>query len=404
MTLEAICTLDTSGATSEVACPDKVYYDGCSFRRDTSKDSTKCYWDLTSPEKTYRCNVDYLGGYGSVPPSPDPDAIVCNGEGVCKDPAGNETGINPWDSDTPSANCYMSDGREICRDPKDNECIKVGASGSCLANDMNCYYSGLTLQCVEGDKPQRNCTYFNGAYKCFDPKDPSKEIPADSPDHPDNGGNADGNENNDPKDPSAPGDDGSGEPDKQGKDDLATNKSVKDVEDAVSSLEAAVKDGLAETNNLLEEIKDGLVTDEYDNSGDGNDADAKAAGDAVGVELANAIETETASILEERDADAQSYLDSLPKDVEDWFGADGSKVGLTDVIDTIIPSATGCSDYTVSLKFKTYSANLVIPVCQLTRVKPLLEWVIWCITFIGLWKILYSSLRQDDVKASKGGF
>lgn len=64
----------------------------------------------------------------------------------------------------------------------------------------------------------------------------------------------------------------------------------------------------------------------------------------------------------------------------------------------------GCADYRIPLFLDSNNATLVIPVCQLTRVKPLLEWVIWTVTLIGLWKIFYSALRQEDVKASKGGF
>jgi len=77
---------------------------------------------------------------------------------------------------------------------------------------------------------------------------------------------------------------------------------------------------------------------------------------------------------------------------------------LNDVLNKILPTAMGCADYSIPLSLDSYNANIVLPVCQLTRIKPLLEWVIWMITLVGLWKILYSALRQEDVKASKGGF
>ncbi|MNF97729.1 hypothetical protein D3C84_805680 [compost metagenome] len=64
----------------------------------------------------------------------------------------------------------------------------------------------------------------------------------------------------------------------------------------------------------------------------------------------------------------------------------------------------GCTDYKIAFDLGNYRANLVLPVCDLTRLKPLLEYVIWIVTAIGLWKILYAALRQEDAKAAKGGF
>lgn len=392
VTLEAVCTLSTAAVGSkEVTCPHQVYYEGCSYRRDTSKSETKCYWDLGALPKVYRCQVDYEGGFGSIPPSPDPDAVTCTAAGVCTDSSGNESALNPWGGDTPSANCYMSNGREICRDPSDSECIKVDGSNSCLADDMQCYYENLTLQCIPGDKPQRNCTYFNGQYKCFDPKDPSKEIPSNSSDHPNNGGNADGDDTNDPKQP------GTGEETSQGKDDLATNKSIRDLQDSIG-------DGLDETNSWLEKIHKGLFGGEYDGTGDGKDGDAESSGRATGDLLAQTITEQTQTILEDQEAQSQEFLDKLPSTVTSWFGDAGQNVGLANVLEGVLPSSSGCADYNVNLRLGNYSASMVIPVCDLSRIKPLLEWVIWMVTLIGLWKILYSSLRREDVKASKGGF
>ncbi|MCY1246458.1 hypothetical protein D9M72_596920 [compost metagenome] len=98
-------------------------------------------------------------------------------------------------------------------------------------------------------------------------------------------------------------------------------------------------------------------------------------------------------------------LKALPKTVtNEWFGGDGSKVGLNKVLDRLLPSAVGCTSYTITLNLDRYSANLVLPVCELTRLKPLLEYVIWIATAVGLWKILYAGLRQEDAKAAKGGF
>ncbi|MNT96404.1 hypothetical protein D3C72_2384820 [compost metagenome] len=64
----------------------------------------------------------------------------------------------------------------------------------------------------------------------------------------------------------------------------------------------------------------------------------------------------------------------------------------------------GCADYSISFALGNYRTTLVLPVCELTRLKPLLEYIIWIATAVGLWKILYAGLRQEDAKAAKGGF
>ena len=50
------------------------------------------------------------------------------------------------------------------------------------------------------------------------------------------------------------------------------------------------------------------------------------------------------------------------------------------------------------------AADVRLPVCALMPYKPILEWVIYCLTAIGAWRIGYSALRQEDSKAAKGGF
>ena len=63
-----------------------------------------------------------------------------------------------------------------------------------------------------------------------------------------------------------------------------------------------------------------------------------------------------------------------------------------------------CADYVVPLDLNGYTANIRMPVCALMPYKPILEWVIYCLTAIGAWRIGYSALRQEDAKAAKGGF
>lgn len=153
----------------------------------------------------------------------------------------------------------------------------------------------------------------------------------------------------------------------------------------------------------LDKIWDSLFGGEYDGSADGDDGDTEEAGADAGSALAELFSTKGQETLDEHEEKSQEFLDGLPDTVEGWFG-DGGAVGLRQGLETVLPAASGCSDYRINFSLDKYSSVLVLPVCEISRYVRLLEWVIYCVTAIGLWKILFSGLRQDDVKASKGGF
>lgn len=153
----------------------------------------------------------------------------------------------------------------------------------------------------------------------------------------------------------------------------------------------------------LDKIWDSLFGGEYDNSGDGNDAESEAAGESAGSAIGDLLASEGQGAIDAYEEDSKEFLDALPSTVADWFG-DGTTVGLRQGLETVLPSASGCNDYKVAFSLGKYNSSLVMPVCEISRYTRLLEWVIYCLTAIGLWRILFSGLRQDDVKASKGGF
>lgn len=153
----------------------------------------------------------------------------------------------------------------------------------------------------------------------------------------------------------------------------------------------------------LDKIWDSLFGGDSSGDSDGSAADAEAEGTAVGTQIGDAIATHMEAVDEERNEEVEGVLDQLPNQVSQWFGPDGSAVGL-DFIDNIIPTPVSCADYVVPFSLGGYVANIRLPVCILTPYKPILEWVIWCMTAIGAWRIGYSALRQEDAKAARGGF
>lgn len=372
------CTATTSGI---YATPDHVTIDGAEYVSRPGGGPQRVKQDFDGSGNAL-CVARYEGtGQCLAPTEGSPDLS----EGTYAD-------ATPAEPNQPE--CLEFDGKNLCLSPDNAGCDIYNGNPWCYQSGDNCGEVNGEFRCLPNTA--RQCTYVDGKMECIEtgnPKGskPPKYIPPTSPDHPTNGGNADGRDDNDPLPPGTTGGGGGGSG--QGSNDAATNKSIQEVGDKI--------DG---TNDLLTDIKDGLIGEPYDNSGDGNDADSQGAGEQAGTGIGDSITEKTGSILEERETESQEYLESLPDKVEDWFGSGGENVGLTGIINTIVPTSAGCSDYIIDASLDKYSSKIVIPGCELTRVKPLLEWVIWCVTLIGLWKILYSSLRQDDVKASKGGF
>ncbi|WP_161864823.1 hypothetical protein [Pseudomonas yangonensis] len=382
------CTYNASLKT--YLCEDQIEFEGCLY---TGGGGRKCVANLSTGQGV--CTGDF---YGSGQPA---------GEGP--DSCTEESCTPPRDPNVPPADeqCVTNGDLTICHKPQDEGCGTVNGKEGCFQEKPGCGYFNGTYQCVDTDKPKNNCGYFNGKLTCMDPKDPTKTIDPNSPDHPNNGGNADGNENNDPK---APGDTSKSP---QGSDEGATNE-------AIGKLGEELGDKIGEGNDLLGDIKgilegiadgiegltDGLLGDDYDGSGDGDGDGVEGAGSDLGNELAGMIGDQLGEAQDEQLASDELSLDKIVDNVDGdkWFGDNSQVAGLLDLAKDLLPAHTACADVAISFNLDRYSTRLILPVCDLTRLKPLLEWIIYVVTAIGLWKIAYSTLRMEDAKASKGGF
>jgi hypothetical protein len=348
---------------------------------------------VSAPDGKARCKSNFDGTGTALCAARYAGDGTCMAEGPSSNDLSKGSYVDVSAPESKNPNCMSFGGRELCLAADDKNCDVYQGQSWCTQSGETCGDAGNQFACYP--EKARQCTYVNGKMECIQTGSPQGSkppsyIPETSSDHPTNGGNADGNDRNDPKAPGSITAGSGGGP--QGSDSAATNESLSELGDKID-----------DTNGLLGDIRD-LLGEEYDNSGDGSDKELEGAGDSTGKQLAKAIEEQTASILEERDKDSNDFLKKLPSTVTNWFGDSGQKVGLSGVLNTILPVATNCAPYVLKLDLDRYKADLKLNVCELTRVKPLLEWVIWAVTLVGLWKILYAGLRQEDVKASKGGF
>ncbi|NQD80492.1 hypothetical protein HP436_09910, partial [Pseudomonas sp. CrR14] len=98
-------------------------------------------------------------------------------------------------------------------------------------------------------------------------------------------------------------------------------------------------------------------------------------------------------------------LADLPNLVgNDWFGPGSVAYSAINLIDGVLPRSTSCSAFTVKVDAGKLHTNLRLDACELSRIKPLLEWIVWMGTIIGVWRIAYAGLRLENAKAERGGF
>lgn len=372
------------------SCPDTVNSNGCAY--------------VTAPNGQSNCDISTsicVGRYSPTGDQPAPNAPECT-----------DTTCVPLPSDPGQApeNCVTNGGSTYCFEDQESGCGTFNGKEGCFETESGCGTFNGTWGCYPTDKDTRNCGYANGEQVCFDPKDPTKQIPQDSPDHPKNGGNADGNPSNDPKAPGSTGSTGA-----QDGDQGATNEGLDQLGDELggkidktNSLLGGITGLLEGIGDQLGELLDGLFGEDYDGSGDGDGEAIEGEAQGLGQQLGDLIGEQTEQIIGERDGEAESILeDDIPKLVsgkDGIFDPDGFVVGSMDFLNDVLPSAYGCNNYEIEFDLGQYHSKLLLPVCELTRLKPLLEYLVWMITIVGFWKILYSGLRLEDAKASKGGF
>lgn len=354
------------------SCPREMNSDGCAYIPNGAK--TNCNIDA-SPDGTFVCSAFYTGAGLEASDT----ATSCDSKSCADAPAPGDT--------NPDSGCVTAGGKTICIKDESTGCGTINGQYGCYKQDQGCGTFNGTFQCVDQSKPQNNCGYFNGQQTCFDPKDPTKVISSTSPDHPANGGNADGNPNNDPMAPggtpgSSPQSGGSG----------ATNQAIDDLGEKLGPK-------IDKTNSLLETIIDKLFGTDYDGSADGTDAAAEGYGKDAGNAVADKLKTEGDRVQQEQESKVKDKLDGVPGTVESWFG----DITLGNALGRVFPSATGCGVFSYNFSLGQYPVHISIDTCVLSRMRALLEWLVWCWTIIAVWKIFYSGLRLEDAKAAKQG-
>nr|WP_146219658.1 hypothetical protein [Pseudomonas sp. RW407] len=356
------------------SCPREMSVDGCAYIPSGAK--TECQRNV-QPDGTHICTAFYTG---SGEESSD-SATDCTAQTCADAPSPGDT--------NPDSGCVTAGGNTVCIKDEETGCGTFNGQEGCFKQDEGCGFFNDTWGCFPQDKPLNNCGWANGQQICFDPKDPTKVIDPSSPDHPANGGNADGNQNNDPM---APGGTPGSSP--QSGSSGATNQAINDLGEKLGPK-------IDKTNSLLQQIIDGLFGQDYDNSGDGSDSEAEVKGGNAGDAIGNKIKTEGDRVQQEREEKTQDQLDKVESTVDSWFGGG---IDMGNALERIFPSASGCGIFSISFSLGKYSAHMDIDTCVLSRVRALLEWIVWCWTIIGVWKIFYSGLRLEDTKAAKSGY
>lgn len=369
------------------SCPSTLSSNGCEY--------------VPAPDGKTNCDISTsicVSRYGATGQQASPGTPECTDTTCANLP--NDPGQAP-------ENCVTNGTSTYCFEDQESGCGTFNGQEGCFEHESGCGFFNGTWGCYGTDQPQRNCGYANGQQICFDPNNPTQQIPETSPDHPKNGGNADGNENNDPK---APGDTSTGAQDgNQG----ATNEAIEQLGDGLggkidktnSLLDgiSGILDGVADG---LGELTDGLLGEGYDGSGDANGGGIEGSGFEAGDALGQNLSQQMTQIAEEQSVSDELDLEHIAAEVDDLqFFGEGSQVAeLLTFVDGLLPAHTGCVDYSIPVTLGDYSADIVLPMCRISALKPLLEWIIYIVTAIGLWNITYSTLRMENTKASKGGF
>ncbi|TRX75646.1 hypothetical protein [Pseudomonas mangiferae] len=88
--------------------------------------------------------------------------------------------------------------------------------------------------------------------------------------------------------------------------------------------------------------------------------------------------------------------------LEEVFGKDGRGLDKHNVLDKIMPKASSCSDIKVSFNFRGKTFNINLPVCELSRMRAILEYVLYALTGIYLWDMLVTIAATPMGTARRG--
>lgn len=152
-------------------------------------------------------------------------------------------------------------------------------------------------------------------------------------------------------------------------------------------------DGLGDKIDDLGDSLQGEPYSEGEGEGAGN---ADGIGDEAGDSLADLINSAVDEAKQARTDSFNEEVDKVDGMLGEWFGEDASGVGGS-ILDGLFPKSSSCSDFNVVWHTQGYSLSL--PVCELTRLKSILEWVFGILTAIAVWRILMNTLNQAAASA-----
>lgn len=152
-------------------------------------------------------------------------------------------------------------------------------------------------------------------------------------------------------------------------------------------------DGLGDKIDYLGDSLQGEPYSEGEGEGAGN---ADGIGDEAGDSLADLINSAVDEAKQARTDSFNEEVDKVDGMLGEWFGEDASGVGGS-ILDGLFPKSSSCSDFNVVWHAQGYSLSL--PVCELTRLKSILEWVFGILTAIAVWRILMNTLNQAAASA-----
>lgn len=152
-------------------------------------------------------------------------------------------------------------------------------------------------------------------------------------------------------------------------------------------------DGLGDK---IDALGDSLQGDEY-SEGEGEGAsDAESIGQGLGDSLSDLINQAVDDEVQKRSDAFDEDVAAADDMVSSMFGDDPSGMGGS-ILEGLFPSSAGCSDFTV--RWHNDYAPLILPVCELTRLKSILEWVFGILAGIFVWRTLMATLNQSAINS-----
>ncbi|MEQ9728804.1 hypothetical protein ABRP29_24540, partial [Pseudomonas sp. WHRI 8822A] len=188
-------------------------------------------------------------------------------------------------------------------------------------------------------------------------------------------------------DPNNPGDDGNGpgdgdgEPGTPGGDGDGDQEKLGPKIDKTNSLLDGISKALGNLGDAFKEFAEDALGEKYDGEGEGDDKSIGDAAAGLAGNLAGAFGQGMTDTLAAQEASDIATLSDISNIVNnEWFGPGTAAYKAIYLIDGVLPRSTSCSPFNVKVDAGKLHTNLRLDACELSRIKPLLEWIIWMLT------------------------